>query len=173
MLVKASRWRRLSLFCVAMEAVAYCFNVAVRVTSCQSESEHIVRSMPSHFPPWSANSSLKSELRALHTVHLSTSEVRLPRRVWQPVWNLREIDKNFQTSASNVLWILRFRLRECHFQRIWRSRHCVTWQKTPMRMLLSSCTAQKSASERLGTFSSQPYERDIPLCKWDLIMWKP
>ena len=32
-----SATKRLSLFCVAVEAVAYCFNVAVSVTSCQSE----------------------------------------------------------------------------------------------------------------------------------------
>ena len=31
-------------------------------------------------------------------------------------------------------------------------------------MLLSSCTAQRAASERLGTFFSQSCERDIPVC---------
>ena len=36
--------------CLAVEAVAHCFNVAQGVTTCQSECEIVVRSMPSHFP---------------------------------------------------------------------------------------------------------------------------
>ena len=92
------------------------------------------------------------------------------------MWNLREVEWNVQTPTSGILWILlwilRIRLRECHFQRIWRLRHCVSWQRTPMRMLLSSCTAQRSASERFGTFS-QSCERETPLCRWDLIMRRP
>ena len=36
-LVKALKWGRLSFFCVAVEAVACCFKVAVSVISCQSE----------------------------------------------------------------------------------------------------------------------------------------
>ena len=70
-----------------MEAVAYYFNVAVSVISCQSEWEKVVRSMPITFSTMRREvQSLKSELRALRTGHLSTSEVRLP---WTPEEKLR------------------------------------------------------------------------------------
>ena len=74
--------------------------------------------------------SLKSELRALRTGHLSTSEVRLP---WTPEekhghevnaeYDNRyeicvKIEWNLQTSPSSVLRVLRVRLCECHFQRV-------------------------------------------------------
>ena len=76
--------------------------------------------------------SLKSELRALWTGRVSTSEVRLP---WTPEEKLRhesnghaeydnqcgilrEVEWNFQTPTSSVLGVMRARSRECHFQRV-------------------------------------------------------
>ena len=111
--------------------------------------------------------SLKSEMRELRAGYLYTFEVRLP---WTPEEKLRhestghaECDNWCEICAKSsgisrhprrvYSEILRVRLRECHFQRIRRLRHRVNWQRTPMRMLLSSCTAQRSACERLGTFS--------------------
>ena len=111
--------------------------------------------------------SLKSELRALRTGHLSTSEVRLPwtteEKHRHEVNGHAEYDKRCKICVKSN-GISRHPRRvfsdSCAFDyasvTFKESDGYVTalnWQRTPLRMLLSSCTAQRSASERLETFS--------------------
>ena len=89
--------------------------------------------------------SLTSELRARRSGRLSTSEVGFP---WTPEEKLRH-ESNGHAEYDN-------RCEICvKSSGISESDGYVTvdWQRTPMRMLLSSCSAQRSASEGLGTFS--------------------
>ena len=111
--------------------------------------------------------SVKSELRVLRTGHLSTSEVGLP---WTPEEKLRH-ESNGHAEYDNSCEIC---VKSSGISRHPRRMHSesfafyhtsvtfkesdgyvtvVDWQKTPMRMLLSSCSARRSGSEGLGTFS--------------------
>ena len=83
MLVTALRRGLLSLSCVAVGAVACCFNVAVSVIFCQSERKSREINALTFSTMKRKVQSLKSELRALRTGHLSTSEGRLQ-------WTLEE-----------------------------------------------------------------------------------
>ena len=110
--------------------------------------------------------SLKSELRALRTGHLSTSEVRLP---WTPEEKLRhESDGHAEYDNRCEICVKSSEISR-HLRRVY-SESCafddvsvtlkesdgyvtvLTGRGTPMRMLLSSCSSQRSASERFGTF---------------------
>ena len=118
--------------------------------------------------------SLKSELRALRAGHLSTSELRLP---WTPEEKLRHESNGHAEYDNRCEICVKSSGISRHPRRVYSEScafdcasvtfkelllHCVNWQRTPMRMLLSSCTAQRSASERLGTFSRR-YAREISL----------
>ena len=111
--------------------------------------------------------SLKSELRALRTGHLSTSEVRLP---WTPEEEHRH-EVNFHAEYDNRCEICVTSSGISRHPRRVFSESCafdfasvtfnasngyvtvLTWQRTPLRLLLSSCSTQGSPSELLGTFS--------------------
>ena len=98
--------------------------------------------------------SLKRELRALRNGHLSTSEVRLPLTLEEK----HRHESNGHAEYFNRCEIcVRVYSESCAFDfasvTFKGLRHCVNWQRTPMRMLLSSCSTQRSASEGLGTFS--------------------
>ena len=106
--------------------------------------------------------SLKSEMRALCAGHLSTSEVRL---AWTPAEKHRrevnghaEYDNRCEicVKSSGISRHPRRVYSESCITRVTfkESDGCVTvlTGRTPLRMLLSSCSTQRSASERLGTF---------------------
>ena len=111
--------------------------------------------------------SLKSEMRALRTGNLSTSEVRVP---WTPEEKLRHESNGHAEYDNRCEIFVKSSGIPRHPRRVY-SESCAfdcasvmfkesdghvnvfEWQRTRMRMLLSSCTAQRSASERVGTFS--------------------
>ena len=108
--------------------------------------------------------SLQSELRALRIGHLSTSEIRLP---WTPEEKLRH-ESNGHAEDDNWCEIcVKSSGISRHPRRVY-SESCafdyasvtfkesdgyvsVDWLRTPMRMLVSCCSTQRSASERFGT----------------------
>ena len=79
--------------------------------------------------------SLKSELRALRTGHLSASEMRLP---WTP-----EDRHRHEVESPDILVVCTLNPAS------------VDWQRLPLWALLSSRSTQKSTSERLGTLLAE------------------
>ena len=122
--------------------------------------------MPSTFSTMKREvQSLKSESRALRTGHVSTSEVRFP---WTPEEKHRhEVNGHAEHDNRCEILVKSGGISDTHFRVYSESCACdyasVTSKESDgyvtvltgrgPRMLLSGCSTQRSASERLGTFS--------------------